>query len=189
MLIILDRDGVINYDSAEYIKSPEEWIAIPGSLEAIAKLNRAGYQVVVASNQSGVGRGYYSLEMLAKIHKKMEDELASVGGRFENIYFCMHAPEENCECRKPKPGLLKKIIAKYKPDPTKTIFIGDSLRDIQAAHAVSCNPILVLTSKGRATYEKGEGLEGVPVFEDLAAAVEGLLNSKPPINMSEWQIK
>src|SRR3989344_4486862 len=115
MLVILDRDGVVNYESPTYIKSPEEWRALPGSLEAIATLNAAGHKVVVATNQSGIGRGYYSLATLEAIHQKMKEELARAGGCIEGIYFCPHIPEENCECRKPKPGLLLQIANDF-PD-------------------------------------------------------------------------
>lgn len=142
-LLILDRDGVINQDSPQYIKSPAEWHAIPGSLEAIADLNRAGIKVVVASNQSGVGRGYFTAETLALIHKKMVTELAKLGGHLDGIYYCPHHPATNCNCRKPKPGLLLNILHDFKIEPKDTLVVGDSLRDIEAAQASGCDSVLV----------------------------------------------
>src|SRR5260221_14569878 len=124
--IILDRDGVINYDSIEYIKSPDEWLPIPGSLDAIAQLNRSGFHVLVVTNQSGVARGFYDLEMLDLIHEKMMHELAAVGGYIDEIFFCPHHPDENCICRKPKPGLFQKLAAKYPLNLAGTFFICDS---------------------------------------------------------------
>ncbi len=178
MLIILDRDGVINFDSEEYIKSPDQWIPIPGSLEAIAALNRAGYQVVVATNQSGVARGYYDLEMLDSIHEKMVHELAAVGGYIDEIFFCPHHPDENCECRKPKPGLLYQIQKKYAVDLADVIFIGDSIRDIQAAQTVGCKPMLVLTGSGEKFLQQYPELATTPQFANLAAAVEFILQTR-----------
>jgi len=142
--IILDRDGVINYDSDHYIKSPEEWHAIPGSLEAIADLNRAGYHVVVATNQSGIARGHYDLETLDRIHEKLMRELASVGGYIDEIFFCPHHPNDHCECRKPKLGLFLQIQKKYTVHFAETYFIGDSYTDMQVAEATGCKPILYL---------------------------------------------
>lgn len=168
MLILLDRDGVINEDSADFIKSPEEWRAIPGSLEAIAALNRAGHRVVVASNQSGVTRGYFSMAGLLAIHHKMQTELAEVGGRLDGVYFCPHRSEDHCPCRKPQPGMLLQIAQDFGVDLSQQgLLIGDSLRDIQAAHAAGCPAALVKTGKGAATLAKGEGLDGVPVYENL----------------------
>jgi D-glycero-D-manno-heptose 1,7-bisphosphate phosphatase len=177
LLIILDRDGVINEDSIEYIKSPEEWRAIPGSLEAIAKLNRAGHQVVVATNQSGVAREYFSLETLQAIHQKMRTELAAVGGHIDAIFFCPHQPDDNCDCRKPKPGLFKQIGKAYNTNFNNAISVGDSFRDIQAAQAVGCKAVLVETGKGLGELEKHPELNSVPVFENLAQAVEFILQS------------
>ncbi len=179
-LIILDRDGVINEDSDDYIKSPEEWVAIPGSPEAIARLNRAGYRVVVASNQSGVGRGLFDMDMLMRIHDKMHLAIAAVGGEVEAIFFCPHRPEDRCDCRKPKPGLFEDIAERLRVDVRGVPAVGDSRRDLQAAQAVGAQPILVRTGKGERTLAKGEGLEGVPVYDDLAAAVEALLSQPRP---------
>ncbi|HSW68944.1 MAG TPA: D-glycero-beta-D-manno-heptose 1,7-bisphosphate 7-phosphatase [Gammaproteobacteria bacterium] len=172
-LIILDRDGVINYDSDSYIKTPDEWHAIPGSLEAIARLNRAGFYVVVATNQSGVARGYFDVSGLDLIHEKMFSELASVGGHIEEIFFCPHHPEENCSCRKPKPGLLQKIHKKYDVDLKDVFFIGDKLSDIEAAKTAGCKPILILTSLKIHDLE----LNDVPYFLNLAEAVEYVIKT------------
>lgn len=174
--IILDRDGVINYDSDEYIKSPEEWEPIPGSLDAIAQLNRAGFHVLVATNQSGVARGLYDLEMLDQIHEKFIHELASVGGYVEEIFFCPHHPDENCHCRKPKPGLLLRIQEKYPVKMHNTFFIGDSFVDVQAARSAGCMPLLVMTGKGQQALEKYPELLQVPQFTDLAHAVQFVLS-------------
>jgi D-glycero-D-manno-heptose 1,7-bisphosphate phosphatase len=178
--IILDRDGVINHDSEEYIKSPEEWHPIPRSLEAIAELNRHGFQVLVVTNQSGVARGYYDIEMLDRIHEKLMHELASVGGYVEEIFFCPHRPEERCPCRKPKPGLLHRIQETYPIDFNKTFFIGDSFSDIEVAESMGCKPLLVLTGKGKRTLEHYPYALNIPHFLDLAGAVHYVLS---------WQTK
>ncbi len=176
--IILDRDGVINYDSDEYIKSPEEWNPIPGSLNAIAQLNRAGFHVLIATNQSGVARGLYDLEMLDLIHEKFVRELASVGGYVEEIFFCPHHPDEHCHCRKPQPGLLLRIQEKYPVKLQHTFFIGDSFVDVQAARAAGCMPLLVLTGKGQQALEKYPELLHVPQFPDLAHAAQFVLSQQ-----------
>lgn len=174
MLIILDRDGVINEDSDEYIKSPQEWLPIAGSLVAIVQLNRAGHTVVVATNQSGVGRGYYSLETLNNIHQKMRDELAKLGGHIDAIFFCPHTPEENCDCRKPKPGLFQQIGKKYNTDFKDALAIGDSRRDILAAQAVGCKSVLVKTGKGKRELEKYPDLNNLEVYENLTEVVASI---------------
>lgn len=176
--IILDRDGVINYDSDEYIKSPEEWIAIPGSLEAIAQLNRLGYRVLVATNQSGIARGFYDFDTLDLIHEKLMHELAAVGGYIEEIFFCPHHPDENCECRKPKPGMLYNMQKKYPLDFSKTYFIGDTHVDIQAAQTVGCQPLLILSEKGQRALQQYPALSAVPSFNNLAAAVDYIANEQ-----------
>jgi D-glycero-D-manno-heptose 1,7-bisphosphate phosphatase len=176
--IILDRDGVINYNSSEYIKSPEEWIAIPGSLEAIACLNKQGFKVFIVTNQSGVARGYYDIATLDAIHEKMMGELASVGGYIEQIFFCPHHPDEKCYCRKPQPGLLHELAKKYPVNFEETFYIGDSLVDVQAALAVGCKPILVLTGNGEDTLQKNTHLTSIPRFADLATAIEFILENK-----------
>lgn len=174
-LVILDRDGVINYHSDQFIKSPEEWRPIPGSLEAIASLNQAGFRVVVASNQSGLGRGLLDMATLNAIHSKMHAQLARVGGRIEAIFFCPHAADSRCQCRKPRPGLLLEIARRLHTELKGVPVIGDSLRDLQAAHAAGAAPILVLTGKGRLTLKTAELPPGTRVFDDLAEAARALL--------------
>jgi D-glycero-D-manno-heptose 1,7-bisphosphate phosphatase len=174
-LVILDRDGVINFDSDAYIKSPEEWKPIPGSLEAIARLTRAGYTVAVASNQSGLARGLFDQATLERIHDKMSHAAAAAGGHIAAIVYCPHGPEDRCECRKPRAGLLRDIAARFKVELKEVPVIGDALRDVEAARAVGAQPILVRTGKGEATVRRGEGLEGVAVYPDLAAAADALL--------------
>ncbi len=172
--VLLDRDGVINHDSDAYIKSPDEWIPIDGSLEAIALLNQHDFKIVVISNQSGIARGYYSLETLNAIHDKMQRLLAKKGGQIEAIYFCPHAPETHCECRKPKTGLLKLFSQHYKTSVANTFFIGDSFSDIQAARAAAALPLLVKTGKGLKTLAENPHLD-VPVFENLYDATTFIL--------------
>lgn len=174
-LIILDRDGVINEDSDAYIKSPEEWIPIPGSLEAIARLYHAGWTVVIASNQSGVGRGLFDEETLERIHAKLDAAVGEAGGEVDAIYYCPHSPEEECHCRKPKPGLLHAISLDYDLSLHGVPAVGDSLRDLQAAHAVGARPILVRTGKGKRTLTNPALPADVPVYDDLAAVADALL--------------
>jgi D-glycero-D-manno-heptose 1,7-bisphosphate phosphatase len=176
-LVILDRDGVINFDSDRFIKCPDEWKPIPGSLEAIARLNQAGYRVVVATNQSGIGRGLFDMAMLNAIHDKLYRALAQVGGRIDALFYCPHAADLNCQCRKPRPGMLEEISRRFNISLRGVPSIGDALRDLQAAQAVGAQPILVLTGKGQGTLEKGGLPEGTLVFPDLAAAVKQLIQS------------
>jgi D-glycero-D-manno-heptose 1,7-bisphosphate phosphatase len=173
-LVILDRDGVINFDSDLYIKSPEEWRPIPGSLDAIAKLNQWGYRVVVATNQSGIGRGLFGMDMLNAIHEKMIKAAAQAGGRIDAVFFCPHTNTDKCTCRKPKPGMLEEIASRYNADLEGVPAIGDSLRDLDAAVAVGAQPILVLTGKGKKTQADPNLPTGSLVFADLAAAVDHL---------------
>ena len=173
-LVILDRDGVINFDSHDFIKSPEEWRPIPGSLEAIAKLNHAGYQVVLATNQSGVGRGLFEVSTLNAIHDRMHRSLAQMGGRIDAIFFCPHAQDANCACRKPKAGLLEEIARRFNVDLKGVPIIGDSLRDLQAAATVGGEPILVLTGKGEQTRSAGALPPGTHIYADLAAAARAI---------------
>jgi D-glycero-D-manno-heptose 1,7-bisphosphate phosphatase len=168
-LVILDRDGVINVDSDAFIKSPDEWVAIPGSLEAIARLNQAGYRVVVASNQSGIGRGLFDMAALNAMHAKMQRAAAAVGGRIDAVFFCPHTAEDQCECRKPKPGLLKTIIERFEIDPAVTPVVGDALRDLQAGAVLGFPTHLVLTGKGAATLAAGGLPEGTRVHDNLKA--------------------
>jgi len=174
-LVILDRDGVINYDSDAYIKSPEEWKPIPGSLEAIARLTQSGYRVVVASNQSGVGRGLFEMATLNAIHDRMHRAVAQAGGRIDAVFFCPHAQDANCSCRKPKPGLLEDIAHRFNTDLKGVPCIGDALRDLEAAAAVGAQPILVLTGKGEKTRREGRLPPNTLVYADLAEAVKSLL--------------
>ncbi len=174
-LVILDRDGVINHDSPSYIKSPEEWKPIPGSLEAIALLSQAGYRVLVATNQSGVGRGLFEMSTLNAIHDKMHRALGLAGGRIDGIFYCPHSYDAGCSCRKPKSGMLEEIAHRFGVDLNGVPVIGDSLRDLQAAVAVGAQPILVLTGKGKKTRKDGDLPEGTVVYDDLAAAVSSLL--------------
>lgn len=174
-LIILDRDGVINHDSDQFIKSPDEWRPIPGSLEAIARLNQAGYRVVVASNQSGLGRGLFCMDMLNRIHAKMHRMVGMAGGRIDAVFLCPHPADAECACRKPKPGLFRDIAHRYRTDLAGVPAVGDALRDLEAATAVGAQPILVRTGKGERTLASGLLPEGVAVYDDLEAAVRALL--------------
>ncbi|OQW94348.1 MAG: D-glycero-beta-D-manno-heptose-1,7-bisphosphate 7-phosphatase [Beggiatoa sp. IS2] len=176
-LVILDRDGVINYDSEEYIKSPDEWRPIPGSLEAIARLNQADYRVVIASNQSGLARGLFTFDDLNQIHDKMFNLLAEVGGDIEAIFFCPHSQKDNCQCRKPRPGLFHNIANRLGISLTNVPVVGDSLRDLQAAIAAGARPILVLTGQGKHTLSSLQGFHDVPVYPDLVAVVDDLLKN------------
>ena len=181
-LVILDRDGVINHDSDEYIKSPEEWVPIPGSLEAIARLHREGYKVVVVTNQSGVGRGLFDMNMLGHIHSKMLEAVRAKGGEIDAIFFCPHRPEDNCRCRKPQPGLYQEVTERLKVNLSGVYSVGDSERDIIVARLVSARPVLVRSGKGKRTLKRSKALADVPVFEDLAAFTDNLLSGKLPAN-------
>jgi len=175
-LIILDRDGVINFDSDQFIKRAEEWKPIPGSLEAIARLNQAGYRVVVATNQSGVGRGLFDMSTLNAIHDKMHKACSLVGARIDAVFFCPHAADANCDCRKPKSGMLEEIAARYNLGNLGEVpAVGDSLRDLQSAAALGAQPYLVLTGKGVKTRAAGGLPEGTRVFADLAAVAAELV--------------
>jgi len=172
--VLLDRDGVINHDSDDYIKSADEWLPIEGSLEAIALLNKAGFKVVVISNQSGIGRRFYSLETLNAIHDKMHKALAIKGGHIEAIYYCPHLPTEDCLCRKPKTGLLELFSREKQHCLENTFFVGDSLTDIKAAQAVLASPLLVKTGKGLKTIAENPYLN-IPIFENLYDATTFIL--------------
>ncbi len=174
-LIILDRDGVINFDSDQFIKSPDEWKPIPGSLEAIARLTREGWRVVVATNQSGLARGLFEMATLNAIHAKMHKAVAQAGGRIEAVFYCPHAAETECACRKPRAGMLNEIAARYGSDLKGVPSVGDSLRDLLAAASVGAVPLLVQTGKGRKTLAAGGLPEGTPVFADLSGVVDHLL--------------
>ncbi|MBX3586064.1 MAG: D-glycero-beta-D-manno-heptose 1,7-bisphosphate 7-phosphatase [Ramlibacter sp.] len=177
-LIILDRDGTINQDSDDFVKAPEEWIPLPGALEAIARLNHAGWHVVIASNQSGLGRGLFDVASLNAMHAKMHKLLAEKGGRIDAVFYCPHSPDENCTCRKPLPGLFEQIGERYGVDLKDVPAVGDSLRDLQAAVLVGCEPHLVLT--GKSALHRGLPLPepfppGTAVHDDLAAFADALL--------------
>jgi D-glycero-D-manno-heptose 1,7-bisphosphate phosphatase len=175
-LVILDRDGVINQDSDQFIKTPDEWKPIPGSLDAIARLNHAGYRVVVASNQSGIGRGLFDMAALNAINDKMYRTLAHVGGRIDALFYCPHAADAGCECRKPKPGMFHDIAQRFNVDLAGVPSVGDSLRDLQAAAAVGAQPLLVLTGKGAKTRSAGGLPEGTTIYADLAEAVRHIVS-------------
>ena len=183
-LVILDRDGVINHDSDDYIKSPDEWLPLPGSLEAIARLCRADYTVVVATNQAGVGRGLFNLEMLIRIHRKMASSIRDKGGRLDSVFFCPHSPADQCGCRKPKPGMLLEISDRLGIRLSGVPVVGDSLRDLEAAAAAGAMPVMVKTGRGQLTQEKlsqGElshTLGQTPVYPDLAAFTDALLDGR-----------
>ena len=176
-LIVLDRDGVINQDSDAYIKNPDEWQPIEGSLEAIARLNHGGYVVAIASNQSGLARGYFDIDTLTSIHRKMEDMLAKIGGRIDAIFYCPHGPDDGCSCRKPKPGMLLEIGQRFNVSLKEVVCIGDSISDIKAASNADAQAILVRTGKGEKAEKilQTEADLSVPVYDDLSSAVEAIL--------------
>ena len=174
--IVLDRDGVINQDSDAYIKNPDEWHAIKGSLEAIKRLNDAGFDVCVATNQSGLGRDLFTIEALATIHQKMTDELETIGGRIQLIAFCPHHPDVGCDCRKPNPGLLQAINEQFPLDPDTTWMVGDTGKDIECARRMGIRGALVKTGKGQRELDNGVVSRATtPVFSDLSEFVNWLL--------------
>lgn len=174
-LAILDRDGVINYDSDQYIKSPTEWRPIPGSIEAIARLNQNGYRVTVATNQSGIGRGLFDMATLNAINDKMMELVFRQGGRIDALFFCPHTAAEQCGCRKPRTGMLEEIAARFHTELKGVPVIGDSLKDLEAAEAVGAQPILVLTGKGARTRDEGGMPKKTVVYENLAEAARHLI--------------
>lgn len=177
-LVILDRDGVINRDSRAFVKSADEWIAIPGSIAAIATLSRAGYTVTVASNQSGLARGLFNRDALRAMHRKLRRLVAAQGGRIDRIVICPHGPDDGCDCRKPQPGLLFRLGRYYGSDLVGVPVIGDSLRDLQAAAAAGARPILVRTGNGRATEALlDSAFKATEVFDDLGAVAAMLVRS------------
>lgn len=173
-LVMIDRDGVINEDSDEFIKSVAEWRPIAGSLEAIAALHRAGWRVAVVTNQSGIGRGLYDEATLAAIHDHMRAQVLAAGGALAGIYYCPHLPNAGCQCRKPKPGMFRALERELGVSVAGAPYIGDRLSDVEAAEAVGARPLLVRTGTGAAT-EAELGARRVPVFDDLAAAAGSLL--------------
>ena len=175
-LVILDRDGVINEDSDAYIKSVQEWIPIPGSIEAIAQLSKAGWTVAVATNQSGIARGYYDLATLDAMHARLRKLVAEQGGEVGLIVYCPHGPDERCDCRKPKPGMLRTIASHYAVDLRGIWFVGDSKGDLEAAVAVDSQPVLVMTGKGHKTRSHPLPA-GTLIFDDLAAVAAELIHN------------
>ncbi|MDO9624936.1 MAG: D-glycero-beta-D-manno-heptose 1,7-bisphosphate 7-phosphatase [Pseudomonas sp.] len=174
-LLILDRDGVINYDSDAYIKTLDEWLPLPGAVDAIARLSRAGWTVAVATNQSGLARGYYDQTALDAMHARLHQLVAEQGGELGLIVHCPHGPDDGCDCRKPKPGMLLQIAAHYGVSLAGVWFVGDSSGDLNAALAVGCQPVLVKTGKGLLTLAKPLPA-GTLVFDDLAAVASQLIH-------------
>lgn len=183
-LIILDRDGVINEDSDAYVKSAAEWIPLPNSIEAIARLFKAGYTIVVATNQSGIGRGLFDLDDLEAMHAKLSDLVLDAGGELAGIFYCPHKPEDNCHCRKPAPGLFNAIAQEFSLSSLNDVpMVGDSLRDLQAGLSHHCTPILVRTGKGKKTEallseQQEAALQHALVLDDLSQVVDYLLASQ-----------
>ena len=176
-LVILDRDGVINFDSDQYIKSPAEWRPIPGSIEAIARLHQGGWRIAVATNQSGIGRGLFDMATLNAINDKMMEMVFRQCGRIDALFFCPHTASEACGCRKPRTGMFEEIAARFHTDLKNVPVVGDSLKDLQAADAVGAQPLLVLTGKGKRTREEGEMPRRTLVFENLAEAAKHVVTA------------
>ncbi len=176
-LIILDRDGTINHERDDFVKSADEWEPLPGALEAIARLNYAGWKTVVVTNQSGLGRGLFSAQALSSMHIKMNKLLMQVGGRLEAVFFCPHTPDEGCNCRKPLPGLMLEVEKRFNVNLSTVSAVGDSLRDLQAAAAAGCTPHLVRTGRGLVT-EASPLVPGTVVHDDLAAFAEHLIGQE-----------
>lgn len=174
-LVILDRDGVINYDSDDYIKSPEEWVPIEGSLDAISRLCHADYHIIVVSNQSGLGKNIFTIDDLNRIHTRMLREISNQGGVIDAIFFCPHAPDEDCYCRKPKPGLFDQITYRTGLPLEGVPYIGDKLSDVQVALQIGARPVLVKTGYGQDCLDKNQLPDGIPVCENLVDAVDMLL--------------
>lgn len=175
--VLLDRDGVINYDSDDYIKSVEEWGALPQSLEAIALLNKHDFKVIVITNQSGLGRGYYDEVTLTAIHHKMHQLAADKGGQIDAIYICPHTPDDHCECRKPQPGLLNRFAKEHHCSLRDVFFVGDKMADLHAGEAAGAKPILVKTGKGQRTLDKHPDIIH-PIFENLYDAAKFIISEK-----------
>lgn len=181
-LLILDRDGVINADSDNYIRSLDDWEPIPGSITAIGRLSRAGYTVAIATNQSGLGRGYFQLEHMQSIHDRLRRLVEQEGGRIAGIYYCPHLPDGACNCRKPATGMLQQLEGELQQSAKNAFFVGDSLKDLQAAQAYSCRPVLVKTGKGmktlRTILSDNPGVNNpldIPVYRDLLAVCDAIL--------------
>lgn len=179
-LVVLDRDGVINADRDDYIRSVSDWHPLPGSLEAIARLCAAGFRVVVVSNQSAVARGYLDAATLEAIHQEMHRQTEAAGGRLAGIFVCPHGPDEGCPCRKPRPGLLHEVERRLGVSLAGVPMIGDKATDLEAARTAGCRPILVRTGKGAATEVAATGLAEATIFDDLAAAATHLIAEAEP---------
>jgi D-glycero-D-manno-heptose 1,7-bisphosphate phosphatase len=177
-LVLLDRDGVINEEADGYVTSAEDWVPIEGSIDAIARLTQADYRVVVVTNQSGIARGLLTIEDLQAIHRKMHETVAASGGKIDAVFFCPHKPDDDCACRKPRPGLLKSIEQRLETALVGVPLVGDSLRDVQSAMVVGASPVLVRTGHGAHTLEQNLHLDNVQVFDDLAGFVDALLESE-----------
>jgi len=178
-LILLDRDGVINFDSPDYIKDADEWVPIPGALAAIARLQTAGYQVAVCTNQAGIGRGILTAAALGRIHDKLRAHLARYGAALDGLAYCPHHPDDGCACRKPQPGMLLTMMRQLQVEPSETLYVGDSLRDMQAAHAAGCAAALVRTGAGAGVEAAARALGVTCVADDLAALAQDLLADDP----------
>ncbi len=177
-LIILDRDGVINRDSDAFVKSPEEWVALPDSLEAIARLSQSGWTVAIATNQSGLARGLFDMNTLNAIHAKLHREVAALGGDVDAIFLCPHGPDDGCVCRKPLPGMMHDIARRYDISLAGVPAVGDSLRDLQASAQAGCTPWLVLTGNGEKTRARGGLPANTRICADLAEMVDLLLQDE-----------
>jgi len=182
-LLLLDRDGVINQDSDDYIRSPDEWIPLPGAIAALARLSKAGWTLGVATNQSGIAHGYYSEDCMQAIHARLRELVEAAGGQLGLILHCPHAPDEGCDCRKPKPGMLLAIARHYQVAPAGLWFVGDSASDLAAAVAAGCQPVLVKTGKGERTLQ-GDLPANTLIFEDLAAVASHLTEPSPELSAS-----
>ena len=178
-LVILDRDGVINHDSDDYIKSVDEWVPIPGSIDAIANLSKAGYKIVVATNQSGLARGYFDEITLANIHSFMCSLVEQAGGNIDAVFYCPHGPDDGCSCRKPSPGMLNQIESEFNLSVEGAFFIGDTEKDIDVALTKKCRPILVRTGKGASTEKhlSTQKQSQTRIVNDLASAVDFILST------------
>jgi len=180
-LIVLDRDGVINEELGKPVSTPDEWVPIPGSLEAIARLHQSGWHVAVATNQSGIERGILELNALHAVHQRMHELVNQAGGKIDVVAFCPHSEASQCDCRKPAPGMIYTITERLDIDPSKVVMVGDSLRDMQAAMATAATPIIVRTGNGQSTLDSNKGLEHIPAYNDLASYVEALLAPKEEV--------
>lgn len=179
-LVILDRDGVINHDSDDYIKTVDEWLPIDGSIEAIAKLKHNGFKVAIATNQSGIGRGYYNVDTMHNMHQKMADLLKPLNAKIDHIEFCPHAPDDNCLCRKPKPGMLQAIQQHFNADLSQTYFVGDTLSDLSTADHAKAKFALVKTGKGGRILNQvlaSDTHKNTPVFNNLAHFVDVFIDN------------